>query len=281
MSTYAIGDVQGCHQELMELLDSINFDERNDCLWFVGDLINRGPGSLDALRFIHGLGNSAITVLGNHDLHLLAVAFGEGCLRKKDTLDPILNAEDRTELLDWLRRQPLMHHDAELGYTLCHAGLPPPWDLATALDCTAEVQAVLAGDNHHDFLRVIYGNKPDQWDDSLEVYERCRYTVNALTRMRYCHSDGRLALEQKGPPGTQDEHLKPWFEIENRRNRNLRIVFGHWSTLRLVERDFRQFNVFPLDTGCVWGGSLTAMRLEDGREFCVPSHQPGFKHSAG
>lgn len=264
----------------MELLDSINFDNTKDSLWFVGDLINRGPESLDTLRFIYRLGTTAITVLGNHDLHLLAVAFGEGSIRKKDTLKPILDASDRTQLLDWLRRQPLLHHDSELGYTLCHAGLPPQWDLATSLECASEVQSVLSSESHTDFLRVIYGNHPVLWDESLRGYERCRYTVNALTRMRYCDRDGRLALDQKGPPGTQDKDLKPWYEIEHRRNLNLRIIFGHWSTLRLKERDFRPFNVFPLDTGCVWGGRLTAMRLEDQHEFSVPSHQPGFKGSA-
>lgn len=277
MSTYAIGDVQGCHQELMELLDCINFDHTNDRLWFVGDLVNRGPGSLEVLRFVQQSGTSIVTVLGNHDLHLLAVAFGESSARKKDTLQEILSAEDRAPLLDWLRRQPLLHHDEQLGYTLCHAGLPPQWDLSTAVDCANEVRAVLQGENHADFLRVIYGNHPVTWDDCLEGFERYRYTVNALTRMRYCDRDGRLILDQKGPPGTQDKNLKPWFKVKNRCNRDLRIVFGHWSTLRLTENDFKRFNVFPLDTGCIWGGRLTAMRLEDQCEFSVPSRQPRIK----
>ena len=274
MTTYAIGDLQGCHQELMELLDSINFDPANDRLWFVGDLINRGPESLQTLRFVRELGATAVTVLGNHDLHLLAVAFGDAQLRRKDTLKPILEADDRDELLDWLRCRPLLHHDDELGYTLTHAGLPPAWDLATASECAREVQTVLSGDKHPWFLREIYGNKPDYWDDRLEGVERWRYAVNALTRMRYCDSDGRLALEQKGPPGTQGAELKPWFEAGQRKNRDLKIIFGHWSTLRLIDEDFRQYKVYPLDTGCVWGGSLTAMSLEDEREFSVPSRQP-------
>ncbi len=274
MPTYAIGDLQGCQQELLDLLDSINFDNTRDQLWFVGDLINRGPESLTALRFVRDLGNTAITVLGNHDLHLLAVAYGNAQLRKKDTLEPILVADDRKELLDWLRQRPLLHHDSELGYTMVHAGLPPAWDLTTAIECTREVQAVLAGDNPHELLKDIYGNQPDHWDNRLDGIERWRYIVNATTRMRFCEHDGRLALGQKGPPGTQAAPLKPWFEISQRRNRDLKIIFGHWSTLRLKQDDYSAYDVFPLDTGCVWGGRLTAMRLEDGRQFSVPSRQP-------
>jgi len=274
MSTYAIGDLQGCRQELLDLLDKIHFDESRDQLWFVGDLINRGPESLATLRFVYGLGDSAITVLGNHDLHLLAVAFGDSQLRKKDTLQPILQADDRDELLAWLRRQPLLHHDAELGFTMTHAGLPPAWDLSTAIECTEEVRAILSGEHYAELLHELYGNKPDQWHEQLTSIERWRYIVNAVTRMRYCDLDGRLALEQKGPPGTQGDDLKPWFEFKQRRNTEQRIVFGHWSTLRLNKDDFSAYNVFPLDTGCVWGNALTAMRLEDQREFSVPSRQP-------
>ncbi|MCS3904308.1 bis(5'-nucleosyl)-tetraphosphatase (symmetrical) [Methylohalomonas lacus] len=274
MSTYAIGDLQGCYQELLDLLDLIEFDDSHDRLWFVGDIINRGPESLETLRFVHALGDTAVTVLGNHDLHLLAVACANAATKKKDTLAAILAAPDRELLLDWLRHRPLLHHDAELGYVMAHAGLPPAWDLARAQTCAAEVSDVLAGSGHVDFLKNIYGNKPDQWDDALTGLERWRYTVNALTRMRYCHIDGRLALEQKGPPGTQDHSLKPWFEIEQRHSRDLKIVFGHWSTLRLYQDDYSTYNVFPLDTGCVWGGALTAMRLEDEKEFSVPSRQP-------
>ncbi|MDZ7735653.1 MAG: symmetrical bis(5'-nucleosyl)-tetraphosphatase [Gammaproteobacteria bacterium] len=238
----------------MDLLDTINFEPATHRLWFVGDLVNRGPESLTALRFVRDLGEAAVTVLGNHDLHLLGTAaFGDAQLRKKDTLQPILEAHDSTKLLGWLRRQPLLHHDDGLGYTLSHAGLPPPWDLGAAIQCTREVQDVLSGDNHRDFLRDIYGNKPDHWNDKLAGIERWRYTVNALTRMRYCDSDGRLALEQKGPPGTQDSRLKPWFEIGKRRNSNLKIIFGHWSTLRLTGEDYHRYNVFPLDTGCLMG----------------------------
>lgn len=281
MSTYAIGDIQGCQRELLDLLDTVNFDETRDRLWFTGDLVNRGPESLATLRFVHNLADRAVTVLGNHDLHLLAVALGDSDTRKKDTLDEILEAEDRRELLDWLRRQPLLHHDNALNYTLVHAGLPPEWDLALARDCANEVQTLLSGDGYHRFLKRIYGNQPDRWNSALDSIERWRYTVNALTRMRYCEIDGRLALEQKGTAGSQEDRLKPWFELKDRKNRQLKIVFGHWSTLRLNRQDFSNYNVFPLDTGCIWGGALTAMRLEDRKEFSVPSRQPRFKGSTG
>lgn len=277
MSTYAIGDIQGCQQELLNLLNAINFDPANDQLWFVGDLVNRGPASLDTLRFVRDLGTSAITVLGNHDLHLLAIAFTDTRPRKKDTLDSVLAASDCDELLDWLRRQRLLHHDPTVGYTLVHAGIAPHWDLRQAQDCATEVQAVLSGKHYREFFKHIYGNEPDTWNNKLEGLDRWRYTVNVLTRMRYCYPDGRLALGEKEPPGSQPRGLKPWFELKQRRNRDQKIVFGHWSTLRLSGVDYTVHNVFPLDTGCIWGGRLTALRLEDKKEFSVPSLQPKLK----
>lgn len=275
MPTYAIGDIQGCQQELLDLLDRINYDERNDRLLFVGDIVNRGPDSLEALRFVRHCSN-AVMVLGNHDLHLLAVASADTDLRrKKDTLDDILEAEDHDDLIDWLRRRPLLHHDTETRFVLVHAGLPPQWDLGLARDNACEVEAELSGGNYRGFLDRIYGNQPDLWHDGLHGIERLRYSVNALTRMRFCdHKTGRLALEQKGPPGSQEQGLLPWFDIEWRKNRKQKILFGHWSTLRLVEDDYASKNVFPLDTGCIWGGRMTALRLEDLREFSVPSRQP-------
>lgn len=278
MPTYAIGDIQGCQQELLDLLDHFNYDDRNDRLLFVGDIVNRGPKSLATLRFVRDC-NSAITVLGNHDLHLLAVARADTDLRrKKDTLDDILEAEDRDDLIDWLRRQPLLYHDTDTRFVVVHAGLPPQWNLDLAKDCAGEVEAVLSGDDYREFLDRIYGNQPDLWDDKLQGIERLRYCVNAFTRMRFCNSKtGRLALEQKGPPGSQEQGLLPWFDIEWRKSKKHKILFGHWSTLRLVEADYAGKNVFPLDTGCIWGGHLTALRLEDRREFRVPSGQPGFK----
>lgn len=278
MSTYAIGDIQGCQQELLDLLNAINFDPDNDQIWFVGDLVNRGPASLATLRFVRDLGNSAITVLGNHDLHLLTVAFTDTRPRKKDTLDSVLTAPDRGELLDWLRRQPLLHHDPDSGYTLVHAGIAPLWDLHQAQDCADEVQTLLSGKDCREILDHIYGNEPDTWNNEHEGRDRWRYTINVLTRMRYCYPDGRLVLHEKGPPGTQSGNLKPWFELKQRRNRDQKIVFGHWSTLRLSGCDYTVHNVYPLDTGCIWGGRLTALRLEDKKEFSVPSLQPKIKH---
>lgn len=275
MPTYAIGDIQGCQQELLGLLDQINFDERNDRLLFVGDLVNRGPQSLESLRFVRHCDN-AVTVLGNHDLHLLAVASADTDIRrKKDTLDDILNADDRPDLINWLRRQPLLHHDIDTGFVLVHAGLPPQWDLELAANCAREVEAALSADDYRDFLDHIYGNQPDLWNAKLRGIERLRYSVNAFTRMRFCdEKTGRLALEQKGPPGSQQQNLLPWFDIEWRKNSQHKILFGHWSTLRLAEADYAGKNIFPLDTGCIWGGRMTALRLEDLKEFSVPSRQP-------
>ncbi|MBZ0072134.1 MAG: symmetrical bis(5'-nucleosyl)-tetraphosphatase [Thiohalobacteraceae bacterium] len=258
MAVYAIGDVQGCLHELDRLLTELHFDPARDRLWFAGDLVNRGPRSLETLRFVRGLGAAATTVLGNHDLHLLAVACDPARARPKDTLHPILDAPDRTELLDWLRRQPLLHHDATLGYTLIHAGLPPQWDLGLAQDCAREVEAALRGDDYAAYLTQMYGNEPDRWTDDLQGQERLRFITNCFTRLRYCDADGRLGLAFKGAPGSQPAGWLPWFEIPQRRSRSLRIVFGHWSTLG--PRD--DPGIFPLDSGCLWGGQLTALRLD-------------------
>lgn len=273
MSVYAIGDVQGCQRELLDLLDTVNFDEHRDKLWFVGDLVNRGPDSLATLRFVRNLGEHAVTVLGNHDLHLLAVAYTNAKPKKKDTLAAILTANDREDLLDWLRRQPLLHHDAESGFVLVHAGIAPGWDLHRAKGCAREVREALSGADCQSFLEAMYGNQPDHWQEAHERIDRLRYVVNVFTRMRYCHADGRLALEYKGAPGSQDRRLQPWFEMPTHNHRDHAILFGHWSTLRLEQQDFSAWNVYPLDTGCVWGGRLTAMRLEDKKEFSVPSRQ--------
>jgi len=258
MAVYAIGDVQGCLHELDRLLTKLHFDPAADRLWFAGDLVNRGPQSLETLRFVRGLGASALTVLGNHDLHLLAAACDPARVRPKDTLHPILDAPDCMELLDWLRRQPLLHHDATLGYTLIHAGLPPQWDLALAQGCAREVEAVLSGDGYADYLAHMYGNEPDMWTNDLRGWERLRFITNCFTRLRYCDENGRLGLAFKGAPGSQPAGYRPWFEIPRRHSRPLSIVFGHWSTLG--HRD--DPGVFPLDSGCLWGGQLTALRLD-------------------
>lgn len=257
MAVYAIGDIQGCYDELMRLLELIRFDPATDRLWFTGDLVNRGPASLLTLRFVRDLGERAITVLGNHDLHLLAVAKGAP-VHHSDTLDDILAAPDRDELLDWLRQQPLLHYDRVLNHTLIHAGLPPQWDLATAQRCAAEVEAVLRGDDYREFFHHMYGDEPEAWDEELGGWGRLRFITNCFTRLRYCTRNGRLCLEVKGAPGTQPPDCLPWFEVAERASASLSIVFGHWSTLGL----YRGQGVTALDTGCLWGGQLTALRLD-------------------
>jgi bis(5'-nucleosyl)-tetraphosphatase (symmetrical) len=273
MPTYAIGDVQGCFQELLDLLDRINFDQANDRLWFTGDLVNRGPDSLATLRFVKNL--NAITVLGNHDLHLLAISAGIDKHSRKDTLDEVLKAKDRGELLDWLRHLPLLHIDSQLDYIMVHAGLPPQWDLHKATTLTGEVEQVLRSKHYRKLLDHMYGNQPDHWDDGLTGMERLRFIINALTRSRYFNLDGVIDLAHKGPPGSQADGLYPWFSLDSRKTRNHKILFGHWASIHAGNlHDFGRFNVYPLDTGCVWGGRLTAMRLEDGEYFHVPSRQP-------
>ena len=274
MPTYAIGDLQGCHAELLDLLDTINFNEHSDRLWFTGDLVNRGPQSLPCLRFVKQLGAIAVTTLGNHDLHLLAIAAGKATPRKQDTVHDVLAAADRTELLDWLRQQPLLHHDADLGFLLVHAGLPPQWDLSLARDCAAEVEKKLRGGKAVQLYENMYGDQPDLWSEYLDGMARLRFITNCLTRMRYCDSNGRLDLRDKNPPGKQAAHLIPWFGMKQRRTRDIPVLFGHWASLPSGNiTDFTPYNVTPLDSGCVWGRRLTAMRLEDKKMFSVPSRQ--------
>ncbi len=259
MATYAIGDIQGCFDQLQQLLAAVAFDATVDRLWFTGDLVNRGPQSLETLRFVKGLGERAVTVLGNHDLHLLAVWHNRDNLKGSDTLDAVLAAPDAAELLAWLRTRPLLHHDPQLGFTMVHAGLSPQWDLATAQRCAGEIEAVLAGPDHPRFFKHMYGNKPRRWSESLAGWERLRYAVNCFTRMRFCAEDGTLEFGQKGAPGQQDPGFRPWFEVAGRRHAGERVVCGHWSTLGLHLGS----DVFALDTGCLWGGGLTALRLPD------------------
>lgn len=268
MATYAIGDIQGCFDELRALLGEIRFDGALDCLWFTGDLVNRGPRSLETLRFVRALGDRAVTVLGNHDLHLLAVSFGHrDYLHRKDTLGPVLEASDGPELLDWLRQRPLMHRDQDLGYHLVHAGLPPQWSTGQAWSYAQEVQLVLRGPDHAVYFDHMYGNKPYVWNDSLEGFDRLRFITNCFTRLRYCQPDGALSLGDKGPPGSQSNGALPWFEVPGRASAGERILFGHWSTLQLNRPVDPAHGVIPLDNGCLWGGSLSAFRLEDGRFF--------------
>ena len=257
MTTWAIGDVQGCYDELRSLLDRIGFDPAGDRLWFAGDLVNRGPKSLEVLRFVRDIG--AVTVLGNHDLHLLASARLPQYRKRKDTLGRVLAAPDADELLDWLHRRPLLHHDPDSGYTLIHAGLPPQWDLDRARACAREVETVLRGPDYSHFFDDMYGDDPVQWSDDLDGNARLRYIVNCFTRLRYCDARGRLALQEKGPPGSQPPGFRPWFAWPQRRSRDMNILFGHWSTLGAYDGD----GVHALDTGCLWGGKLTALRIEE------------------
>ncbi len=257
--TYALGDLQGCYDELCRLLDRIGFDPAVDRLWFTGDLVNRGPDSLRCLRFVRSLGDAAVTVLGNHDLHLLAAAYLQRPLAAEDTLKQVIDAADSHELLDWLRRRPLAHYDSTRNFLLIHAGLPPQWDLALVLECARNVERMLRSDACTDFFAQMYSDHPDRWTADLSGMDYYRFVVNCLTRMRYCDPQGRVDFGCKGPPGTQADPYLPWFEIATRRSADLRIVFGHWSTLGPVHSE----NIFAIDSGCVWGGKLTALTIED------------------
>lgn len=262
MACYAIGDIQGCADEFTRLLDKLKFDPARDRLWLAGDLVNRGPGSLGVLRRVRELGDAAVTVLGNHDIHLLAVAYGTGRrTRPGDTLEPVLEAPDCMELMEWLRRQPLVHHDAELKWTMVHAGLPPQWDVATAQARAHEVEAELGGADPLPFLNHLFGSKPVEWDDGLKGWDRLRYIINAFTRMRYVTREGALDLKLKGEPGSQPKGSKPWYNVPKRASRGESIVFGHWSTLGL----HRSADTVCLDSGCLWGGEMTALRLDGPR----------------
>lgn len=274
MAVYAIGDVQGCLDELQRLLDRLRFDPAADRLWFAGDLVNRGPQSLETLRFIRALGERAVSVLGNHDLHLLAISRYADRLKARDTLLHILEAPDRDELLDWLRQRPLFHHDATLGYSLVHAGLPPQWDLDQALASSREVEAVLRDDTRcGDFLAHMYGNQPDTWSAQLTGHDRLRFIVNACTRLRYCTPEGRLEFRHSGPPGSQPPGFLPWFEVPGRASRGLNILFGHWASLDRVGGP----GIHPLDTGCVWGRQLTALRLDTDTSERISIDCPGVR----
>lgn len=272
MATWAIGDIQGCLAEFRALLAVIDFDATCDRLWLTGDLVNRGPDSLGVLREVMALGAAVTVVLGNHDLHLLACALTTSARpRRRDTLNDILVAPDRDVLLDWLRRQPLLHHDAALGYAMVHAGLPPSWDLAAACDRAAEVEQALRGDAVGAFLVAMYGDEPATWEASLSGPARLRFITNCFTRIRYCDVRGRINLDEKGGPETAADGLMPWFAVPGRASADTRIVFGHWSTLRLDAASCLRYRVWPLDTGAVWGDRLSAMRLEDGAYRSVPS----------
>ncbi len=264
MSRFAIGDVQGCYEELRELLARVRFSADRDQLWFVGDLVNRGPRSLEVLRFVRALGENAATVLGNHDLHLLAVAAGRRRMRRSDTLEEVLEAKDRERLIEWLSERPLAQHAG--GDLIVHAGIVPQWTAEATLAHAREVESELRT-GRAELFEHMYGDQPDRWSEDLAGMDRLRFIINVLTRMRLCTREGQINLALKGEPPGDGSAWRPWFEAEDRLTGGVRVVFGHWSALGLVLRA----NLAGLDTGCVWGGALTALDLDSGITTAVPS----------
>jgi bis(5'-nucleosyl)-tetraphosphatase (symmetrical) len=268
MSHYVVGDIQGCLAEFRQILELMAFDAARDRLWLVGDLVNRGPDSLGVMRTVMALGDAAVTVLGNHDLHLLIVAAGHRKAHRQDTLQAILEAPDRSTLLAWLRTRPLVVRENDL--LLVHAGLLPSWTPATAVMLSREVESALASAAHDDFLRNLYGDAPARWDDALTGHDRLRVIVNACTRLRYCTADDTMELGEKRGPAHAPGGFLPWFAHAERKSAAATVFCGHWSALGLMLAP----RVAMLDSGCLWGGPLTALRLEDSRLFQVPSLQP-------
>ena len=266
MSTYLVGDIQGCFDDLCQLLEQAGFDAEHDELWLAGDLVARGPKSLETLRFVRSLGPRAVIVLGNHDLHLLAVANGIAKSKPKDLLQPLLDAPDCDELLNWLRHQPLMAEHPTHPFVMAHAGITPQWSLAEARQQAREIEAQLQGDNWLWLLENMYGNGPDSWDPALSGIERYRFSINAFTRMRFCYPDGRLDMACKlAPADIDDSSLRPWFELP-REPLGKTVIFGHWAALMGHQDE----HTIGLDTGCVWGNSMTLLRWEDGHRFSQP-----------
>lgn len=267
MPDYAIGDLQGCYEPLLRLLEHIHFNDREDRLWFVGDLVNRGPQSLDVLRLIKNLPLKAHITLGNHDLHLLVNIFTKKNLKNHDdTLQQILLAHDVEELGHWLRQQSILYHDEALNVVMCHAGIAPVWDLTQAKACAIELENTLAGDHYIEFLENMYGNDPCCWIPGLTGLSRLRMITNFFTRMRFCDGKGCLILDNKGKPADAPSHVYPWFKVPARSPISADIVFGHWAAL---EGSSSSPHIYPIDTGCLWGGKLTALRLQDRQIFSV------------
>jgi bis(5'-nucleosyl)-tetraphosphatase (symmetrical) len=268
MPTYAIGDLQGCCDEFEALLEQISFDRANDTLWLVGDLVNRGPASLRTLRLVKGLGDAAVTVLGNHDFHLLAAYSGVRKAGRKDTLSEILNAPDAGDLIEWLRTRPLAHQDTIAGqrHLLVHAGLLPDWTIDQAFELGAELHDAMSGANWRSILTTLFGNSPLRWSADLRADERLRCIVNVLTRLRFCSADGVIDFETNQGAEHAPAGFFPWFELRDQSGRDGVIVTGHWSTLGLHLSGAH----VGTDTGCVWGGALTAVRLEDRAVFQKP-----------
>lgn len=266
MATYAIGDIQGCFAAFRELLTAIAFDPAKDRLWLTGDLVNRGEDSIGTLRWCMEHDDHIVAILGNHDLHLLAVAEGFVPPHRNDTLAEILDAPDRAEVLDWLRRRPMLHREGD--WLMVHAGLLPEWTPELAEALARELETVLRGPGHLDFLEHMYGNEPRRWDSRLSGQDRLRLIANAMTRLRYLHPDGDMEFQHKCGPADAPAGLIPWYEMPGRRSASVKVLFGHWSTLGLYARP----DVVALDTGCLWGGRLSAIRLEDARVFQVDCH---------
>ncbi len=263
VTRYAVGDLQGCLEPLQALLEQVHFNPRTDQLWLVGDLINRGPDSLGTLRLLKNLGDCTRIVLGNHDLHFLAVACGVKKINKNDSFSDLLATEDLADTVHWLRHQPLLYTDPSGDYSMVHAGIPPQWDLQQARAMAGEVETLLRSDRFTELLANMYGNQPDHWDDSLLGWNRYRLITNYFTRMRFCSAEGKLDLLNKLDTSS-DPHFAPWFTHPQRKMKDQQIIFGHWASL---QGKARAKNIYALDTGCVWGGPLTMMNLDDKRLY--------------
>ncbi|MEH6347491.1 MAG: symmetrical bis(5'-nucleosyl)-tetraphosphatase [Bermanella sp.] len=261
--TFAVGDIQGCLEPLLRLLDKVNFDESRDQLWCVGDLVNRGPDSLGTLEFLHSIRKSTKVVLGNHDLHLLAIAYGVKKVKKDNELALIAKSKNADTLMEWLRKQPLLHWDKDKKLAMCHAGIPPMWDLKTAKALSNEVQTVLKSSSHKTIYKTMYGDTPDVWSDDLQGNERLRVIINYFTRMRFLGPNGQLNLENKERADTTIDEYQPWFSYPHKLKKT-RLLFGHWAAL---EGMFDHSQITGLDTGCVWGGPLTLLHVETGKRY--------------
>jgi bis(5'-nucleosyl)-tetraphosphatase (symmetrical) len=266
VASYAIGDIQGCYHAFQALLERISFNQKTDRLWLVGDLINRGSGSLEVLRWCYAHQDKLTVVLGNHDLHALVVAEGIVAAHRGDTLDALLAAHDSDVLLNWLRHQRLIYQEG--NHLMVHAGLLPQWTAEQALSYAAEVESVLHGENYLDFLKHMYGNLPDHWRDDLAGFDRLRVITNAATRLRICSAAGQMEFKFKGELEDIPAGYMPWFDVPKRATQDTQVIFGHWSALGLQQRE----NIYALDTGCLWGGKLTAMNIETKAVVQVDSH---------
>jgi bis(5'-nucleosyl)-tetraphosphatase (symmetrical) len=277
MAVYAVGDLQGCLEPLQCLLEHVHFDPARDRLWLVGDLVNRGPQSLETLRFLYSIRHSLTCVLGNHDLHLLAAARNVERLKKGDTLREIIDAPDCADLLHWIRQQKLLHHDAERNLVMVHAGIPPQWSLKKAMKCAAEVESALQDDTRcQAFLDGMYGNEPNKWDSDLQGVTRLRVITNYFTRMRFCTSDGKLDLKGKEGIETALPGYAPWFQHKERKTRDVNIIFGHWAAL---EGRCDEPGVYALDTGCVWGAAMTMINVDTFERHLCDCDEHGYAQS--